>query len=139
MYSFAKGLGRGLTLLLLWLAPLTHLWSTGGHRRHGLSQFFAFPFGRPFTELRYFGNDKPALRLWEVGFLQVVEMRRNNIFFAVNEALVGCVFRGFVDLVDESCDSGFGVFLLCFVELREHKYNAKEEWIERTFVNIRCD
>ncbi len=66
-------------------------------------------------------------------------MRRDNVFFAVDKALVSSVFRGFVDLVNESCNSGFRFFFLCLVELQKRKYDTKRELSELTSVNIRCD
>lgn len=69
----------------------------------------ALPFRGTFTKLCDFSHDKPTLRLWEVSFVQVVQMRGDHVFLLVYEPVVGCILRGFVDVIEKRGDSRFGL------------------------------
>ena len=89
----------------LWLTPFAFrtTWGIENIRNSfsDISEFLAFTFGGSFAELGDFGHHETTLSLGEVCFLQIVEVRWNDVFFFVEEAAAGCFLRSFVDVSDK--------------------------------------
>ncbi len=77
-------------LMALRLTPLACFGTVGctvrydGDALADISQLFAFPLRRSFSELCDFRYDKAALCFGEIGFLQIMKMGRYDILFFVD-------------------------------------------------------
>jgi len=64
-----------------------------------------------------FGNDKSTLVLGKVGFLQIVKMRWDDIFFFIQETLVSGILGLLMYFFDELINPFSGCIFLFFVRL----------------------